>query len=143
MKDYPPEVYELMQWLLDHPRGLWKAVLKHLFDIGWPYMRRDNLDDNLGDLRFTAGLSAFGKVALREHKQQPDKPEKTAKTKKKHATVEERMAKMFQDDPERVSWPARKWAITLDCTAAMVKQTKTWKTIMTMRALLKAERANR
>jgi hypothetical protein len=65
------------------------------------------------------------------------------KPRKKSATVDERMAKMFLEDPERVWWPASKWATALGCSDGMVKQTTTWRNIMTARALLKADKANR
>ena len=55
-------------------------------------------------------------------------------------TINQRMAEMFQADPTLFSWPARKWAVKLGCTASAVKQTRTWELIRTTRAMVKAER---
>ena len=68
---------------------------------------------------------------------------------KKGPSVNQCMAEMFQADTSRVEWPARRWAEVLtdrlkrSITPAAVKQTKTWKLVMTTRAMLKAERAER
>jgi hypothetical protein len=80
-----------------------------------------------------------------EGKTPGERPVRTAKAKttsKKHGTVNQRMAAMVTEDPDRVGWPASKWAHVLDCTSAAVKQTETWKkTIMGARALKEAKKA--
>jgi hypothetical protein len=57
--------------------------------------------------------------------------------------VNARMLTMLRDDLDRVAWPASKWATALGCTAANVKQTKAWETIMTQRKLAEADRVSR
>lgn len=65
----------------------------------------------------------------------------------KGPTVDERMGKLLQDNLDRVSWSAEKWATDLSAdlkrsvTATAVKLTETWKLIMRQREILKNEQA--
>jgi hypothetical protein len=66
------------------------------------------------------------------------------------ATVNERIAVMLQQDPDRVAWSAERWAAVLaielkrTVSAAAVKQTDTWKKqIKPARAMLQVEKVGR
>lgn len=61
----------------------------------------------------------------------------------KPATANERMAAMLQADPNLADLTANQWAAKLGCTAANVKQSKTWDTIRNIRLMQKAERATK
>jgi hypothetical protein len=65
---YPPEVYDLLAWLEAHPGGRWEDIPAPLREVGWDYVKRDELRDPTGTWTTTPGLSGFGKVVLREHR---------------------------------------------------------------------------
>src|SRR4051794_36138942 len=45
----------------------------------------------------------------------------------KPASVNQRILEMLCEEPDRLAWPASKWADALECSAAAVKQTYAWK----------------
>ncbi len=76
--------------------------------------------------------------------------EKPPKPTGKKATVDQCLAALIKDDPTRVGDPARVWAERVSAklgrtvSPTAVKLTDSWKkTIMTTRAMMKAERVNR
>lgn len=74
-----------------------------------------------------------------DDKPKEGEPEETERS----ATLNERMAAMFQTNPNYVKWPARKWATKYSVSDSAVKQTDTWKLIMKTRSMYKVERAER
>jgi hypothetical protein len=63
---------------------------------------------------------------------------------KRRGTVNQRMLEGLQEDPDRVNWSQREWALHLDCAPSAVAQTVTWKgTIAPLREMARIERVAR
>jgi hypothetical protein len=81
MSDYPVEVYELLKWFLENPGGKWADVPEGLKEIGRDFIKRDNLHDDTGTHHTVPGLSAFGRVVLRDRgKTKPPDADDTEKS---------------------------------------------------------------
>lgn len=63
--DYPPEVFELLEWFQEHPEGKWDDVPQRLIDCGWDFVKRDDLHDDLGTIHVHPGVSGFGRNVIR------------------------------------------------------------------------------
>jgi hypothetical protein len=66
MSDYPVEVFEMLELLGASPSKHWEDVPQRLMEIGWPYIKRDNLHDDTGTSKTLPGQSHLGKIALLE-----------------------------------------------------------------------------
>jgi hypothetical protein len=53
--------------------------------------------------------------------------------------ISERMVKGFQDNPDRIGWGVRQWAVFLECSISTVQESNAWQTILTARALEAAD----
>jgi hypothetical protein len=84
MSDYPVEVYELLKWFLENPGGKWADVPEGLKEIGWDFIKRDNLHYDTGTHHTVPGLSGFGRVVLRDRgKTKPPDADESEKSKAK------------------------------------------------------------
>jgi hypothetical protein len=56
-------------------------------------------------------------------------------------TVNERMKKTMQENPESLGWSAKRWAIELKCGKSTVAETECWRSLLLVRLNNKAEAA--
>jgi hypothetical protein len=153
MSDYPVEVYELLKWFLENPGGKWADVPEGLKEIGWDFIKRDNLHADTGTHHTVPGLSGFGRVVLRDRgKTKPPDADDTEKSKPKQETgnrgkrVNARMLEKMLKDTQAGTcdchgWTGKQWAAFIKCSVPSVVATQTWKVLKPTREKLKAERA--
>lgn len=70
-------------------------------------------------------------------------PAEDAPSKSRRTSANTRMIETIQKRPESRDWTAKQWAEALECAPSTIKETATWKDLVKVRAVAKAERRNR
>src|SRR5262249_9437926 len=58
-------------------------------------------------------------------------------------TVNQRMLEALHDDPSRIGWTQRQWAVHLSCSPSAIAGAPAWGAILNARAVAEVERLNR